>query len=111
MVRRAWMSASRKSPIPDRAIRWMITSESIEVWKMVPSFSRANLISAEFTRLPLWERTMGPSMESALMGWALRRNEEPVVEYRLWPMAMWPARFASWVSSKTSSTSPMPAYR
>jgi hypothetical protein len=36
--------------------------------------------------LPLWARASGPYIVSTRKGWMLRSFDEPVVEYRVWPI-------------------------
>src|SRR5207245_1982579 len=63
---------------------------------------------AVFVRLPLWPRANDTSPTLRYTGWALLHVLEPVVEYRVWPMARWwPWSGASWRSSNTFVTRPM----
>jgi hypothetical protein len=58
----------------------MITSVSEVDWNTAPSRSRLRRSSSALTRLPLCPMATGPMRGLALMGWALRRFDEPVVE-------------------------------
>ncbi len=63
--------------------------------------------SAVLVRLPLWPRANPARPTPRNTGWAFIQSLEPAVEYRVWPMAMWPRRPESLRSSNTVVTSPM----
>ena len=90
------------------AIRWTITSVSLDVWKIEPEASSSARSSAALTRLPLWAIAIAPPAYSNRNGWALRMSEVPAVEYRTWPIAVSPGSRASDSRSNVSETSPMP---
>ena len=51
--------------------------------------------SSVLVRLPLWPTANSLPPAWRYMGWALCHEEDPVVEYRLWPTARCPTRLAS----------------
>ena len=74
----------------------------------VPGSIPASVAScAVLTRLPLWPRANSKWSAPRYTGWALRQVLDPVVEYRVWPMARSPVRAARVRSSKTFDTRPM----
>jgi hypothetical protein len=112
---RTWFSASTmRSSIRsflERAMRWTMTSVSIEDWKMEPEISSSRLSSWAFTRLPLWAMAMEPDSKSTTSGWAFFSSELPVVEYRTCPIAVCPGSRARISSEKMSATSPISLWK
>ena len=104
-------AVSRPSTSASRAlaIRWTMTSVSLEVWKIDPLASSSARISCAFTRLPLWQIASWPPAYSTTNGWALRRSELPAVEYRTWPTAAAPGSLARVSRLKASETRPIAA--
>ena len=74
---RACISASMKSGMPERAMRCTMTSESIEVWKIEPFALERKAQMPALTRLPLWDSTIGPRIESTLSGCAFSETTSP----------------------------------
>ncbi len=58
-------------------------------------------------RLPLCASAAEPVAVERNVGCAFSQHEEPVVEYRVWPIARCPRSEFSVASSKTCGTSPM----
>jgi len=81
---------------------------SLAVLKMHPSRCSRLFRARQLANCPLWAMATGPFWVSATKGWALVREEEPMVEYRLWPMAARPSSSRSVRSENTSLTMPMP---
>ena len=73
------MAASRSSFF-ERAIRCRMTSVSLPVRKIDPSFSSAMRIAWALTRLPLWATAISPLHESIRNGWAFSTLLLPAVE-------------------------------
>ena len=63
--------------------------------------------SAVLTRLPLWPRAIWWPAAPRATGWAFCHTLDPVVEYRVWPMARWPGSPLRTRSSNTEVTSPV----
>ena len=61
-------------------MRLIITSLSLVVWNTAPSSSMRARIGLALVKLPLWARASRPLLERTVMGWALKRRLEPVVE-------------------------------
>jgi hypothetical protein len=59
------------------------------------SIPAAAASSAVLVRFPLWPRANPPSALSRYTGCALCHVDDPVVEYRVWPIARWPWRVVS----------------
>jgi hypothetical protein len=60
-----------------------------------------------FVRLPLWPRAKLRLPTSRNDGWELRQVLDPVVEYRVWPIARWPDSAARVRSSNALDTRPI----
>ena len=75
-------SSGRGSP----AMATAISSESDVEPSFAPSASSSMRSSFAFTRLPLWARAT-LRLPRGSSGWAFAHVLEPVVEYRVWPMA------------------------
>ena len=71
-----------------------MTSLSVVLLKIDPSISIRRRSSTAFTRFPLWATAIFPILQSTRSGWMLTMLESPIVEYRLWPIAMRPGSFA-----------------
>ena len=61
-----------------RAMRWTITSVSVEVWKIEPWFSSSTRSCSALTRLPLWATATAPPAYCTAIGCAFLRWEAPV---------------------------------
>ena len=61
-------------------------------------------------RFPLWPRARLADCVARNVGWAFSQTDDPLVEYRQWPTAIWPRMVFSTDSSKTWATSPMSLY-
>ena len=57
-----------------------MTSVSELDWKIAPVRSISLRSVSALVRLPLWAMAIGPRANVAVIGWALRRFEEPAVE-------------------------------
>jgi DNA-binding IclR family transcriptional regulator len=62
------------------AIRWTITSVSVEAVKIEPCASSSSRSTSAFTRLPLWATATAPPAYCTAMGWAFFRWLPPAVE-------------------------------
>ena len=74
---------------------------------MPGSMPASSASAAVFVRLPLWASANWVCDTSRNTGWEFFQAEDPVVEYRVWPMPIWPSRAARVRSSNTEETSPM----
>ena len=80
---------------------------SLDAWKIDPSASNSRRRSAALVMLPLWATAISPLLQATLKGCAFSIFESPVVEYRVWPIAMWPGRAANRSGVKMSATWPI----
>ncbi len=105
-----WPSGSGLFWCVGLASRWTMISVSLVDLKMLPWASYSSRSRAALIRLPLWATATCPREYSASSGWQFSMQDDPVVEYRTWPMAMGFFSFSS-VSDplrKTRMTVPMP---
>ena len=99
------MSVSDDAPCLAFAFAWSTSASRPR--SRSPSPFRLAASSLVLVRLPLWPSAIEPVAVERNVGCALAHTLEPVVEYRQWPIAMWPRSEASVASSKAWLTSPM----
>ena len=103
----ACSSVSSAGPI--RSHSWASSSAMASVsLEMVPgSMPASSTSSAVLTRLPLWPSANWAWTTSRKTGCEFFHMLDPVVEYRVWPMARSPSSAARVRSSNTLDTRPM----
>src|SRR3989449_2946173 len=87
-----------------------MTSLSEVVMKAQPFLLSSSRISSAFAMSPLCARAMSPYEVLTTIGWAFSRTLDPVVEYRTWPIPLFPRRSMRSSFEKTSWTRPMPRF-
>ena len=90
------------------AIRFAITSESIDVWNTCPASSNNSLITSALTSVPLWAIAIDPNLLWLKSGWAFSILVSPDVEYLTCPIATFPFKVARLSCEKASVISPIP---
>ena len=71
------------------------------------SFATISARSPVLVRLPLWAKASVPYLVGRKVGWAFTQVLEPVVLYRVWPIARSPGSVAKSDSVKTCETRPI----
>src|SRR5436309_4829079 len=87
-----------------------MTSLSEVVMKAQPFLLSSSRISSAFAMSPLCASAMSPYEVLTTIGWAFSRTLDPVVEYRTWPIPLFPRRSMRSSFEKTSCTRPMPRF-
>jgi hypothetical protein len=77
----------------------------VPLWRADASTSAAS--SRVLIRLPLWPSARLADGVARKVGWAFCHTDDPLVEYRQCPTAMWPRSVLSTDSSNTCGTRPM----